>query len=389
MRRFEQESERSRFLGYVEALFALPNAESIVGALRELSPASPFRIRMKVLYSRDPIQSRVEDMALRGLIHRSAARAPGFVLAGAEEGESRARVSCAVLPTEHQHVSVLVTVSQREEWQAVLRVFRREYPDLVPILLSQRELLQSVNDLRLRVAQTHEIRVREISKRESFESEDGKRTRSVREWTDERWAEVERGVAERKQVVTSVSLGFHRRLGDRSDPVPSAFCKVSKRGEIDFSGRYDLIWDTVVRHIADAGRRKLSFFSNRGLRERAYAAAPLAIEYKKPVFDQLEEVRRLVEVLRRYPHSIHSVQHGNPYAYVQIADMYDGSSFDVWALSPQRITVVPRLRATEAALDRVVQYIFDQFREGDVTEASPSKDTGEVEEWYSTIAGRQ
>ena len=78
------------------------------------------------------------------------------------------------------------------------------------------------------------------------------------------------------------------------------------------------------------------------------------------------------ELLRKYPHSMHSVQHGNPYVHVQISDVYDGSAFDVWAVSNQSIVLVPRLKATEAAFQRLIHYVFDRFREGEVREYSDS-----------------
>src|SRR5687767_15942683 len=97
-----------------------------------------------------------------------------------------------------------------------------------------------------------------------------------------------------------------------------------------------------------------------------YTAAPLRIQYPQPVFDKLETVRRFVRVLREYPRSMHSVQHGNPYAYVQVSDTFDGSSFDVWALAPDAISIVPRLKATEAAVARLIQWLFEEFQEGTV-----------------------
>src|SRR6185437_12973062 len=111
---------------------------------------------------------------------------------------------------------------------------------------------------------------------------------------------------------------------------------------------------------------KFQTYSRRGLKENNYIAAPLCIQYAEPVFDRVQEVRRLVQVLSHYPHSMHAVKHGNPYAFVQLSDVYDGSAFDIWALSPTRITVVPKLKATEAAVSRLIQFIFERFREGRV-----------------------
>jgi hypothetical protein len=122
----------------------------------------------------------------------------------------------------------------------------------------------------------------------------------------------------------------------------------------------------VIADVVAAGAEKLKFLSNRGLRDRKYSPAPLSIHFKRRVFDDLGEVRRFVDVMRKYPHSAYAIEHGNPYAHLQLSDRYDGSSFELWAVTSDDILVVPRLRATEAALERLIHYIYDEFREGEV-----------------------
>jgi hypothetical protein len=54
-------------------------------------------------------------------------------------------------------------------------------------------------------------------------------------------------------------------------------------------------------------------------------------------------------------------------------DYYDGSSFDVWVVSNNRIVVVPQFRGSLQAIKRLVNHIFDTYAEGqieDYTEAA-------------------
>jgi hypothetical protein len=319
---------------------------------------------MKVLYSQVPAVTLFSDMAKDGLVSRLNKNGPGFSFAAIRGENVDSTVYFAILPTLYPQMSVVAAVAEREEWHVLLRAIKKEYPALVPIYLSQRELLQSISHLRKSVSASYDLRVREISARETLETPEGRRLKTVREWTYEDWEKAISHVSARRQTVMNVGVDFHRRVSDKIDVVPAAMCKVTKFGEIEFTGRYDLIWSTVVAHIAEVGEKKLSFYSKRGLREREFKAAPLVISYSAPVFSDVSEVRRLVTVLTKYPRSMHSVQHGNPYAYVHVSDAYDGSSFDVWAVTPESITIVPRLKATEAAVDRLIRYVFDAFREG-------------------------
>ena len=44
----------------------------------------------------------------------------------------------------------------------------------------------------------------------------------------------------------------------------------------------------------------------------------------------------------------------------------DGSSFEVWAISSNQLALIPGLKASEAAFERLTDYVFEKFREGKV-----------------------
>jgi hypothetical protein len=150
--------------------------------------------------------------------------------------------------------------------------------------------------------------------------------------------------------------------------MPRAICKIRKEGEIEVTGSLRLVFDAVAVQIAKAGEEKLNFFSGRSLKDSQYKPRPLSIDFKHLAFEKIESVRAFVDVLRIYPHSLHAVEHGNPYAHVKVTDMFDGSCFDIWAVPPQRIALIPGLKASEGAFERIVHYIFERFKEGDVVE---------------------
>ncbi len=171
-------------------------------------------------------------------------------------------------------------------------------------------------------------------------------------------------IQDRPQVVTSLDVDFLPRVGGHSHIRPKARCKIRKAGEIEVSGSFQLAFDAVATQVARVGEKKLRFFHGRGLRETQYTPRPLAINYPSPLFDDVKVVRSFVQVLAKYPQSMHAVAHGNPYAHVRLTDLFEGSSFDIWAITPQRVALIPGLKASEAAFERIVHYIFDAFREG-------------------------
>ncbi|HYW30897.1 MAG TPA: hypothetical protein VE869_05265, partial [Gemmatimonas sp.] len=234
----------AQLMGYVAAIFASPTPEQIAELLAELHPPKPFRIRLKVLYA-EPLSvaqiiaqgaeaGRFRPLSTAGLGY--ALRVPDAYVSATDDddGEEDERVGAerrppappsarrragvgqlyfAVLPTTQPDVSVIVSVAEREDWAYLLREIKGLYPKLVPILLSQREFVQSVATLRDQVRGAYDMRTRELSAKERIDTSTGERTRSLREWTEEAWDRSIRDASDRRQVVTSVTLAFHRIVG--------------------------------------------------------------------------------------------------------------------------------------------------------------------------------
>ena len=68
-----------------------------------------------------------------------------------------------------------------------------------------------------------------------------------------------------------------------------------------------------------------------------------------------------------------SVIHANPYIHLSVFDYYDGSSFNIWVLSTDRIIIVPQLKASFQSVKRLVNHIFDCYCEGDIEDYEASK----------------
>lgn len=366
-RRLKTAQEKKQFREYLEAAFSSRSVQTIRHYLSGLAVPLPFRLRMKVVYAPSGVLESFDALAGNGELLRLSDTAPGFRLTGSIGRDVIRHVSVpfAVLPTAEKKVRAIVAVAERDEWRFLTGYVRSQYPRLVPVYLSQRELIDGVQRLR-DTADDFAVRVKEITAKEALGP--AQRAKSVREWTDEALQEVLTHVVDRRQVLTSIRLGFYRKIGERVDVTPTASTKVWKQGEVGVSGQFLLAWNTVVEHVAATGAKKLAFFSNRGLRARQYKAAPLQIRFSRPVFQETEDVRQLVGVLESYPHSMHSVQHGNPYIHLRISDTYDGSAFDVWAVSDDAMVLVPRLKSSEAAVERLIHYVFDMFREGEILE---------------------
>jgi hypothetical protein len=242
------------------------------------------------------------------------------------------------------------------------------YPNFVPVKLSQRNLIDIVSGLKGII--DDEVLVRGFTGKMSISGLSNGLKKSVREWTREEFDKIIEDIDDRRIDLRSVDLEFYHRMGDIHNIVPRAVCKVKTTGEVDVTGYFEIVFQQILSKIAADGVKKFEFLSHRGLRDSNYSSKPLSIMFNKPIFEDLMHIRSFVKLLSRYPHSMYSIEHGNPYAQVVLTDMYDGSSFTVCAIPPAKIALIPGLTASEAAFDRLVNYTYEQLREGTLAEFS-------------------
>lgn len=377
--------EQERFAAFVETALTGASTEAIERELTDLVVASPFRLRMKVVYSkRDPyvhLHSLAErDSDLRrpyprrgpGLpkpwsLEQPDRDAPGFILAGAW-GRDTIRdfsIPFALLPSTHEAVRYAVTIAKSDEWKQFLRFLDWQYPEIAPIYLTQRELIETIRGYR-DSAKGFEVRVREYSAKERRGG--GQVHRTVREWTDESLRGIIEQVFERNQAIKSIKLAFYRRLRDSVAPTPSLDAKLTRDGRIEVTGKFQLARENVISRLADVAAEKFELYADRGMRERQYRAAPLRLTFRRKVLAESGEVRRLLGVMKELPHAMYSVQHANPYLHLRIFDGFDGSGFDLWAVTADSLVLMPRLKSSETAIERVISHIFENYREGEVHE---------------------
>jgi len=370
MLRLTTREEERHFEAYVEALFRLDSYAKVLSELGRVSVPTPYRLRIKVLYSKESVKDVVNGLVEKGELQHLKEDSSTYILRTTVGRIVRKRVRAPFLVADFNHtglpenVQAIITICRAYEWDALRRFSRNTYPYLVPILLSQSELIKSAK--RLKQVTGHSVNVKAVSAREAFNEKRGEHVKSIRMWTDEDLDNALLSIQDRQQMIVSLDVEFFPRIGDQAHVRPSAICKIRKTGEIEVTGSFELAFDAVASQIAQVGERKLRFFSGRGLRVSNYEPKPLAVNFVQPVFEKLDTVRDFVHILSKYPHSMHAVEHGNPYAHVRLTDVFDGSSFDVWAISPSRVALIPGLKATEGAFERLVHYIFDRFREGEI-----------------------
>lgn len=286
-----------------------------------------------------------------------------------------------ILPSSVDGIHRLVSVCRGDFWNiAVQRYVQHTYPRIVPVFFRQPELREALESLERKLGSEYRLMVKEVSMKESRVGLNSNRGPAVYD-TDRTWMKTYRPVRdvfdealERRQWHTSIAFRVQRLVKERDRYATVAFCRLYKYGDVHFDRLYREVTDILLPVLEKAAKERMDLFSNRGIRERRERgfepAMPLQITYALDVFDQKENLQRFAEVIRKYPHATKAVFHSNPYFHASVADFLDGSSFEVWVLSPRRILVVPQAKASAPALERLISHISIEFREGHVGEYS-------------------
>ena len=205
-------TEDQRFQAYVRALLQSGDDRAVFTALDTLTVPRPYYVRMKVLYSeRSPVDV-FDELATRDSLQLFSTETASYRYKCAMGRKHRMEVDIPFIVLSFSemdlpnNVQAVVSVCRSHEWGALTRFLRSKYPRLVPILLSQRELISSVKGLRASTG--HSVQVRSYSAKERIGSPRTRQWKVKREWTDEELDQVLLTVQDRHEVITSLDVVF-------------------------------------------------------------------------------------------------------------------------------------------------------------------------------------
>lgn len=268
----------------------------------------------------------------------------------------------------HEPIYVLLFVSPPSFWRnGVSPLLESLYPKAAIPFLTQGEIHDLLKNVQKAIL-PHTLHLLELSSKKRLGAGARKRFQSDRVWTD---AEVDSRFREaRASNVWFRSVSFDIVAAAGSQPGLSGMRgTLSKYGYFSCNGGFDLFEASIVRPLVQFAADRLKFFSQRDRSSTSdHSPRPIQIAYEGDPFKSSEQARKLVDALHRFKHGTCTVLHANPYVHLGVVDNIDYSSVDVWVLSQSRILVVPQLRTSEAALKRIVNHIFEHFREGRISE---------------------
>jgi len=274
----------------------------------------------------------------------------------------------AILPSSNPCLNKITTISSSIFWARTIRkLVRKLYPEAMPVFFKQSEIREALLFLEQSLGEKFQIKVSDATMKSEKRKGD---FNTERGWADELSIDESFDIAsERGFWFSSLKFLIKKRTSETGRFRTVASGRLHKYGEVHFEWFYNEITSYLVAKLENFAAERLSLFEKRGIKERNYKVGfPLEISYSGDIFSDIQEVRRFGEVISKYPNSSKAVFHGNPYYHASVADFLDGSSFEIWVLSPRRTIIVPQVKSTTQALERLISYVFYEFKEGTVSE---------------------
>lgn len=279
----------------------------------------------------------------------------------------------AFIPGKYPNMFRAVTVSKSIFWANVVRkLVKRSYPEAMRVFFKQNEIHEALKILENNIGENGRVNILDgtlKAKRNAGQNLGRTQFNTDRVWRDQPVDEMFEDALEKNQWFTSLTFAIEKKNEKRQTYPTVATGKIGKFGEVSSDAYFSEIEEYIISVLEGFASDRLALYQKRGIRERNFQSSPpLEIQYDIDVFDDIEEIRRFGKTMVNYPDSSIAVFHGNPYYHANIADFADGSSFDVWILSPNRVLIAPQARSTPQSLERITAYIFYEFREGTVSE---------------------
>jgi hypothetical protein len=288
-----------------------------------------------------------------------------------------------ILPCHHSNLYRVISVSNGNFWVNVVKPFlKRNYPYLFILYFKQSELEDSLLNYEKELIKIFndriKVRVTEVTRKAEQSSKSDQKLRFIsteRSWTNLSLVETFADLKERGFWFTNLKFKVYLASSSKERYIQKSIGKISKFGFFSCTSMYEELRSFLVEPLELIASERMQLLGGRGIIERNYdPGPPLEIKYDDDVFDSIDKVREFGEILGHYKDSSIVVYHSNPYFHANIADQLDGSSFELWVLSHSKILISPQAKSSTQALSRIIDFIFDRFKEGQVTEYVPERD---------------
>jgi len=283
---------------------------------------------------------------------------------GEEKSESGKFFVCNYAP--FKNVNLAITFEKNTFFRrGLLPIIKSLYPKMRLTFIKHEKLMKLLQAFQERYDTLNLIISRASLKNRFIEKESGSKLVPMVGWPNMELDEALKWADQNDSWFQSIQF----RLTEKKTNI--AEISFTRQGIVKTNHLYDEVQEFFIKPVCKTLFENMEMFRNRSRRDTdSFSVRPLAISFSYDHFADPQDNTRFIRVMRRYNKAAISVLHGNPYIHITISDYFDGSNFDLWMVSPKMITIVPQMKGSVAAIERLVNHIFDSYAEGKIVDYS-------------------
>ena len=164
----------------------------------------------------------------------------------------------------------------------------------------------------------------------------------------------------------AITVRYTARADNKSGASIAARGTIARDCRFSMSVGASILFRTVIPKALALSLERNERIDASAKSAEAAEVEPTVIRFARDIFKNKEMNRRYVDVIAKMPDSSISTYHVNPHIHLSLVDYMDGSSYDIWILDSNRLTIIPQIRASGASLKRLVNYLLERIGEGSV-----------------------
>jgi len=277
-----------------------------------------------------------------------------------------------IQPDTEENLHRIITLSGTNFWNKVVaKLIRKLYPDAMPVFFTQNEIKEALMLFSSELGEKFRIIISEatLKKKRDANVSIEKKYETERLWTELSLNQLFELANERNEWFTSIKFHIQYIFSNAQEYKTITTGRIYKYGSINYDSSHEKITKFCLSPLEQSASTRIKLLQNRGLRERGFKASrPIVIDYKKGIFENKNDIKRFGDIILKYPNATKAIYHANPYYHASIADFIDGSSFEIWIVSENKILLIPQTKSSPQAFERLISYIFHGFNEGKISE---------------------
>jgi len=283
-----------------------------------------------------------------------------FTLDLEREGYLRTRV---IIVRHESNPSIYYAISdcKSEEFNKVFTRFISKYfPDISKIFLTNNELYSIFSELERK---GYDMMIE--SSIGKLRLEGAKKETQIR-YTNKPYKELFHEINQGNQWIQNVRYRADHGVDEEGNPITLFKGTITRECYFAIKNNFNILVKEIIPHVL-----KLASVRNHHLKISTESASepkpePIVIKFDKNLFINVKKNESYLEALTSMPSCSISKYHNNPYVHASLVDYRDGSSYDLWILTENRLTIIPRFQASIGSVSRLVNHIFERIGDGNV-----------------------